>query len=393
LTESELLDRLLVPRPNGSEALERVAAFLADALARSGAAVSFHEFSATPHGFQLVWCAALLAMTAWAWAVARRRYALALVLPLLTAAVLLAEFEWLRSPVSGLWRETERNVIGTFAGAPGGPTLLFTAHYDTATHFGDHLLWGRFGFLQGPATALALALPLAGLALRRRGRALPPALVLPGAVLALVPFAATFGFQSLGPLLRAPSPGALDNGGSLVVLLRLAEQLAARAPGAPTTVQLVFLAAEEERTLGSWAFAETLAPGAGRAVVNLEVVGAEGALALVPEDGFALRRWRSPAGVVAFVNEAAERALGHPLPERALPPGTLTDGRSFLARGLPAVTLCSAGTDAFPRRLHSTHDARARLSLPALAEATRLLATVVALADAEPERLRSLSAR
>ena len=75
-------------------------------------------------------------------------------------------------------------------------------------------------------------------------------------------------------------------------------------------MQLVFLAAEEERTLGSWAFAKTLAPGPGLLVVNLEAIGASGTLAFVPEDGFALRRWTSPPEAVAFVNEAARARLG-----------------------------------------------------------------------------------
>ena len=33
------------------------------------------------------------------------------------------------------------NVVGTFPGVAGGPTLVFSAHYDTATHFGDHFTW------------------------------------------------------------------------------------------------------------------------------------------------------------------------------------------------------------------------------------------------------------
>jgi acetylornithine deacetylase/succinyl-diaminopimelate desuccinylase-like protein len=282
-------------------------------------------------------------------------------------------------------------VVGTFAGAPGGPTLVLAAHYDTATHFGDHLDWGRWGFLQGPATGIALGASLAGLWLRRRGRALPRAVAALAAPLALAPFAALFCFQSLGPLLREPSPGAVDNGGSVAALLRVADGLADRAPGAPTTVKLVFLAAEEERTLGSWAFARTLEPGPGLLVVNLEVVGASGALALVPEDGFALRRWRSPPGAIALVDEAARAALGRGLGARTLPAGTLTDGRSFLAQGLPAVTLWSPTADAFPRRLHSAHDARERLALSAVEDAARLLHTLVALADAAPERLRALA--
>jgi acetylornithine deacetylase/succinyl-diaminopimelate desuccinylase-like protein len=389
VTTDAILDRILIPRPNGSAGLEQVAAFLASQLEQSGAEVALHEFTATPFGFALTWSAAILLLLGYAVAVARRRYGIALAVALLLPALLLAEFELLLSPVSGLASRPEANVVGTFAGAPGGPTLVFGAHYDSTTHFGDHLSWGAWGRRQGPATALALLLPLAGLALRRRRRELPRALALPAVALAAVPFAAMFWFQAIGPLVRAPSPGAIDDGGSLAALLRLAERLAARPAGAPTTVQIAFFAAEEERTLGSWAFSRTLAADAPLAVVNLESIGASDELAWIPEDGFALRRWRSPEELVALVNGAARELRGAELPPRELPFGTLTDGRSFLAHGIPAVTLRAFTGESFPRRLHSEHDSRDRLSLPAIERCAELLEALVRRSDADPELVAS----
>jgi hypothetical protein len=379
-----------VPRPNGSEALERVASFLAEALERSGAQVGFHAFTGTPHGFQLVWTAALLLMLGYVAAVATRRHRIALLLPLVAAGLLLLEFELMRSPVSGLLPAQQRNVVGTFPGVAGGPTLVFCAHYDTATHFGDHFSWGVWGRRQGPAVALAVAVAGAGLWRRRRGRQLPRLVALPAAGIAVIPFAAMFWFQAVGPLVREPSPGAIDNGGSVAALLLLSERLADRPPESPATVQLVFLAGEEERTLGSRAFAETLAPGDAVAVVNLESIGADEELAYIPEDGWALRRLRSPDPLVAFVNAAALRLRARELPARELPFGTLTDGRSFLARGIPAITLRAFTGDGFPRRLHSAYDSRDRLSTAAIEQATQLLRALVEAADAEPSRIGQL---
>src|SRR3990172_2612444 len=261
MTTDQILDRVLVPRPNGSEGLEQVAAFVAATLERSGAVVTFHEFTATPHGFQLAWTAALLLVSGYVAAIAARRYGLALALILATAGLLLLEFELLMSPVSGLLPALERNVVGTFPGEPGGPLLIFCAHYDTTTHFGDHRSWGTWGFRQGPATAAAVALALVGTGGRRRGPGLPRAVAVPVALLAAVPFAAMFWFQTLGPLVRTPSIGAIDNGGSVAALRRLAEHLGARGASGAATVKLVFLAAEEERTLGSWEYARTLDAG------------------------------------------------------------------------------------------------------------------------------------
>jgi len=374
-----------VPRPNGSEALERVGSFLASELRAAGAQVRLVPFQATPHGFELVFAAALGLMLGYATALLLRRYRLALGLGLAAPLLLLLEFEALRSPVSGILPATEHNVVATFPGAPGAPLLVFAAHYDTTTHFGDHLAWGRWGFLLGPATALALALALGGVWRARRGGALSRRAALLGA-LAAVPFAVMFWFHAVGPWLRAPSPGALDNGGSVTALLRLADRLSARPP-ASVTVQLAFFAAEEERALGSRAFAAALPPAAQIAVVNLEGIGADAALAFVPEDGFALRRYRSPEWLVARVNDAARALWGAPLPAQPLPVGTLTDARSFLAEGIPAVTLVSAAPGGFPRHLHSTQDARERLSTAAIERAVTLLDALVRRADADPSEL------
>jgi acetylornithine deacetylase/succinyl-diaminopimelate desuccinylase-like protein len=387
VTPDEILDQILIPRPNGSEGLERVAAFIAATLERAGAEVSLQPFSATPHGFQLVWSAALLLILGTSAAILLRRYGAALALTLLTASLLLVEFELLRSPVSGLLPATENNIVGSFPGRADGPTLIFCAHYDTTTHFGDHLSWGTWGWRQGPATGLAISLALVGLWRQKRGRGLPRPLTLLAAVLIPVPFAAFFWFQSVGPLVRAPSPGAIDNGGSVAALLLLSEQLASRPADAPTKVKLVFPAAEEERAMGSWAYASSLDRDAPVMVINLEAIGAADALAYVAEDGFALRRYLSPEAVIRLVNDAARDLWGAELPARELPVGTLTDARSFLAHGIPALTLRAFTEDPFPRKLHSAHDNRDRLSISALERSTRLLRALVAHADAAPSRL------
>ena len=389
MTTEAILDRILIPRANGSEGLARVASFLGETLQQSGATVNSHEFTATPHGFQITWTVVLLLMLGYVAAIAARRYGLALLLPLVAAGLLLMEFEFMRSPLSGLLPQTEGNVVGTFSGAANGPTLVFCAHYDTTTHFGDHFSWGTWGRRQGPATALAVALAAVGLWRRRRGKGLLRAFTLPLACLAVVPFAALFWFQAVGPLVREPSPGAIDNGGSVAALLLLSQKLAARPAHAPTTVKLVFLAAEEERTMGSWTFARSLDPEALPVVINLESIGADEKLAYIPEDGWALRRVRSPDSLVAFVNETAAGLWGRELPPRELPFGTLTDGRSFLAHGIPAITLRAFTGDQFPRRLHSAHDSRDRLSVAAIERSTDLLYALVERADSDPSRLGS----
>lgn len=385
MTTQRILEQILVPRPNGSTALERVGSFLSSALEQNGALVGIHEFTATPYGFQLTWAVVLVLMGGYVAAIATHRYRIALLLPLVVAGLLLLEFEFLRSPVSGLLSATERNIIGTYPGQPDGPTLIFSAHYDTTTHFGDHYSWGTWGSRQGPATLLAIGLASLGLWRRRRNKTIPAALALPLACLAVVPFAAMFWFQSMGPILRTPSPGAIDNGGSVAALVLLAQDLSERPANLPTTVKLVFLAAEEERALGSWEFAKTLDPAAPLAVINLESIGADPRVAYIPEDGFALQRYRSRDSLIGFVNQTARSIWGEELQPRELPFGTLTDGRSFLAHGVNAVTLRAFTGDAFPRNLHSSHDSRERISTAAIERTSKLLRAIVHRADSHPD--------
>ncbi len=49
MTTDEILDQILIPRPNGSEGLEQVATFIAETLRQNGAAVTLRAF--TGEGF------------------------------------------------------------------------------------------------------------------------------------------------------------------------------------------------------------------------------------------------------------------------------------------------------------------------------------------------------
>jgi acetylornithine deacetylase/succinyl-diaminopimelate desuccinylase-like protein len=387
-----ILDEILVPRPNGSEGLERVATFLVTTLHRYTSDVAREPFPATPYGFQLVWGLLLVLAAAYGVMLLRRRYRTALILAVIAPVLLIVEFELLRSPVSGLVTTWEDNVIATFPGRAGGSTLFLSAHYDTATHFGDHLVWHRWARWLGPAASLAAALPLLALLWPGFGTKLSRGVLAASALIVLVPYAAMAFFFAAGPLLRAPSPGAIDNGGSVAALLRLAERLAQRSTEAPTTVKLVFFAGEEERALGSWHYAAS-ARGAATApavAINLEGIGAGSGLTYVPEDGFAFRRYASGEALPELLRAVARDAGLPPPPRAPLPPGTLTDGRSFLAHGIPSITIRGATEEGFPRRLHSWRDSRERLSLASIEETAVFLDALVRHVDARPNALATV---
>jgi hypothetical protein len=376
----DLLDRIAVPRAGGSQGLDDVARFLEETLISHGAEVERMPFAATPFGFQLLYAFAFVAILAFAWAMLRGRYRVALFLAVIPVMAMVIEMELLLSPVSGIVTQIESNVLGTYPGRPGGPALVFSAHYDSATQFGDHVTWARWSWMLGAAVMASLVGPLLGILQTRAGQ-IPRSWRGRGiSAFVVVPYAAyAFCFKA-GPLLRAPSPGALDNAGSVAVLLKLSETLARRPRGTGATVVFAFLAGEEERALGSWHYARAIAARGQVAVVNLEILGASPQLAWVEREGFLARSYAPSLPLIALVSDRARARWGHGLEPRPLPGVMYTDARSFLAHGIPCVTLMSM-TRGGPRGLHSTLDDRSRLQIEALETALLLLRDVVVHVD------------
>lgn len=384
MTIDQLLDRLVVPRPNGSEGLERAAALIERLLRPHGSEVLVHGFDTNPFGFQLLFLSTLFVMLAFTAAMWRRCYGLGLFFVVLAGVVLMAHTEYLYSPFVPLVAAEESNIEAIFPGRAGAGTLILSAHYDTATQYGDHYTWTWWGTAMGAALLSSMFLAVAGIWQQRRGRELPrkPVRILSTSL--LIPFAAMTAFFSLGPVIRAPSPGALDNAGSVAVLLRLAELLSDRPPDAPTTIKLLFLAAEEEGALGPWHYAQNMPADRSQAVINLEMVGTGGGRAYAPRERFALRSYEAAPHLVRLVDRALAHLGEPPLQPVAWPGMALSDARSFLAHGIPAVTIFELSEGRFPRALHSPADNRNRLSVPVLNRTVEVLRRVVVEADSDP---------
>jgi hypothetical protein len=112
-------------------------------------------------------------------------------------------------------------------------------------------------------------------------------------------------------------------------------------------------------------------------MINLESLGAGDRLVYAPDDGWQAKRFATPPWLAKLVNEAA-RDLGMPAIEsQVAPPAVLTDARSLLAAGIPALTLRAYAPGGFSRGLHSVGDSRDRLSVEALEKAADLLAAVI----------------
>ena len=169
----ELLERVAVPRAGGSEALRGVGAFIEELLRTHSPEVSIQPFVGTPYGIGILMGVSLALALTFATAVWFDRYGLALGAVLAVALLGLLEMELLLPAVSWPARAPETNIVATFPGEPGGSTLVFAAHYDTATQFGDHFSWSLWGSLTLAAQGLALVLAAIGVFRRRTGNGLP----------------------------------------------------------------------------------------------------------------------------------------------------------------------------------------------------------------------------
>jgi Zn-dependent M28 family amino/carboxypeptidase len=169
-----------------------------------------------------------------------------------------------------------------------------------------------------------------------------------------------------------PSPGAVDNGTSVAVLLALARQLHRRElPLERTAVTLLLTVGEEAQMQGALAYVRDRERWPMRVyVVNLEVMGQNGGYVLWEEDGTAMLRLpTNPA-----LNQALERAVLATTGERPVRvPTVSSDAFAFLHRGIPATTLGSFDLELGGRGFHSALDNLDRVDLDRLAEAVEIL--------------------
>jgi acetylornithine deacetylase/succinyl-diaminopimelate desuccinylase-like protein len=368
------------PRENGSTALAETATFLADVLVQAGVAVERVPFVAHPYRLRLAGLVILFGTLAYAWALWTRRARAALAIAVLVPVILLAELDFFVPLFGWPGATTEEHIVGRVPPAQAPVRrLIFTAHYDTKTDLFDHVERAPVELLGLPVAVLMIAAAL--VAWRRPARRLGRL----GAVTAVVYGIAAAASFSAGALVRARSPGALDDGAACAILVRLAARLAAGPRLAATDVEVALLAAEEIGVQGSWLWArERFGGGTGLPtwVVNLDPVGASRELAVVRRETFATRGYPPDAQLVKLLDAVHRQERGRSLPLTRFGGGT--DGRSLLAHGVPAATLISEVPDhVFVRGLHSVRDDRSRIDRDALDEMVAYLLAVTRAVDAE----------
>jgi hypothetical protein len=374
-----LLRRLAeTPRENGTAELHQAAAFLHERLGATGAVTELVPFVAHPHALRLA--GVVLLLGGWLYFLWLRsgRPRAALALALAVPVLVIADLEH-GAPVFGwIGAERQHHVLARLPAERPEQRLIFAAHYDTKTDLLDHVERAPVDLLGLPVVALMAAAALVGVTRpgrRRAGRWLRTA------ALVAAPAYGTLGFLALsaGAFLPARSPGAVDDGGSCALLVRLAEALASAPPRQRTEVEVLLLSAEEVGVQGSRVYAAErfrVAPELPTALVNLEGLGAAPDLAVLGRETTTLRTFEPDPRLVTLLDAVHRERRGRGLYLTPWPAGT--DARSFMARGVPAATLTSdLPGHALPRDLHSARDDRARLDEAVLDQTLGFLLAVV----------------
>ncbi len=345
-----LIEKMAVPRPNHSEALEKTAAYIQGLLSSWDIPFTVQEFALRPYQQLLVGYACFLLSLLVLFFVIKRKPLPILIAALGIPVLLFMEFEYFIPLVSPLITKTGQNIIVNFPSVNAVRELIFAAHYDSKTDFFDHIERAKVYRFIPIAGVIGLLLPLWVL-LRKKFAALGrPSLSIATVCLAGL-LSAYWALAALGfggyIFLSGQSCGAVDDGGSVVTLLTLAKDIKeGRVKTGNSTVTIVFFAGEEVGPQGSRHFVkkyfkdDAAARTVPASLVNLELVGQNGNMLYWAKNGVFLSFLETDANLRKRLNAAWKGVSGKTMDAG----GSITDDAlHFLRAGIPAITVGHTG--------------------------------------------------
>jgi hypothetical protein len=271
------------------------------------------------------------------------------------------------------------NVVAT-TGGDAGREFVVLAHYDSKSQ--------NIAITTRIACVAGLYLGIVALAARLGADLIAPALaaspVARWTALALYAVALVGGVGVLSLRVTDDSPGALDNAGSVGVVLHLAEILAREAPPKGVRVRFLLTGAEELGLAGAGAHALALDPAdAPRLLhVNLDGVGGGGRLYCTMETALFSGNARKFPEVIGLATRAAE-AMGSKIRVLKRVIGGAADHFPLVSRGFRALTIGHYSRAS--RTVHTAADRPELLDADSLAEAGGLVRRVLRdFAESDP---------
>ena len=269
-----------------------------------------------------------------------------------------------------------QNVIAYTAAPTNAPTLIVSAHVDSAPATALGLTALRALHQQIMFVNLRVAWAVAALAvLLLAGLPVPELALSLGSATGIIA-GATWMALEIGSQLGGPrdfAPGANDNGSGVGLTLALAERLSAEPPSR-LRVGFLFTGAEETGLHGAEAFAAALEPGQRVAVLNLDMVGAGRTVVTIAQDG-ALRTYETDAELNGLIHECDPTVGSRAFRLRS------GDHAPFLRRGVRASAVQALGNGEADLAYHTPADDLSLIDPRTLDRVGRLVCDVIEQAD------------
>ncbi len=382
----ELMAMLSIPRPNGSHALRDTNRSLKRWLADRGIPFRSHKFRLYPYFFEAIGLWLIISRTLlaasiwfrWGWV----SFAIA------TLGMLGASLDYFLNLPVITWPGAQEgeNILLEFSPAKPEQELIFSAHYDSKSELLDHRQ--RMIFLKSLPLGILLTLLLGLLGpfeciLSSSGSPWGSVVYLIGivATLPLLMIAWGLGINLLSCRFAPPSPGAVDNGAACAILLGLAEKLARGGVHLVNTkVTLALFCGEEVNMQGSRAYVSERNRDLPAIALNMEAMAQNGAYVYWERDGTIFRLLPTTESLNQAISKVVYQITGN----SACAAGPIiSDGGSFLVRGIPATTFGTYHSRLIDTGFHQPADNIERVVYERLSEGVEILSQVLVAYDQE----------
>ncbi|MCP4130506.1 MAG: Zn-dependent exopeptidase M28 [bacterium] len=394
MDHTALLEKIAVPRPNYSNALEETAGVIKDFLTSGNIPYTLQEFTLRHHSLLLMGAAFLVLTLILFFAVYKKRPFLVLVSILSIPLLAIIETELFVSVVSWLFTKQGENIIIQFPASDPVRELIFCAHYDSKTDVFDHIERAFFTGMMPWMVLLGVLLSIRGFLAKRFdffARKILVRLSLFGAVVLILFSVGTFAM--LGGYIFLPaekdSPGVIDNGGSVVTLLALAEDIKKGAVDVGSSnITILLTSGEEVAFQGAIHYVKERWGGKGVSkkepvfFINLELSGQRGKMYYAKEAGGIFSTFPAHPGLVERFNRV-RKSMGKELITR----DSLTkdDSIPFATAGVPVITVGHTGKPGMGfAGFHSIHDSMDRFYEPNLIDMKQTVTMVIESYSVDP---------
>lgn len=365
-----ILEKIAVPRPNHSPALEQVANYIKQLLTSWDIPFAVQQYSLRHHAFALLGVAVVILAVLFFISIARKRPLFALLFLLAIPVLVITEVEYYQHTVTALLQRPAENIVMDFESPDAVRQLVFAAHYDSKTDFWDHIQRARITRLFPFFILLGLVVTLvAFLAGRLAVLQKKPVRLLTLALAALIVVYSGYAFSWLGGYVLmdddSSSPGAVDDGAGVVVLLTMARDIhEGRVDIGDSNVTILLSSGEEVGMQGALQFVREryidAKPSLPSSLVNLELAGQNGNMIYWSRVGTLIRFYPADTELIKRLDRSWKEISGNSMDMRDK---LGDDSKRFAMAGVPFVTVGHSG---LPGRglgdFHSTHDNMQRVN-------------------------------